>query len=167
MPTGRRAWTCRSISLARSSRLGRCDLQPCGDAMPVQSAQLSDQAPRTAVHRGHRSNLVEVSMDADLDERAGVNRPGFTLHSGVLRGRPDVNCSVHVHPDEGVAISALKHGLRPGRRVPCASTIASATTITKASPTASTSANVSSRAGAEPRVGHASSRCHHSRHHRA
>jgi ribulose-5-phosphate 4-epimerase/fuculose-1-phosphate aldolase len=59
------------------------------------------------------SNLVEVSMDADLDERAGVNRPGFTLHSGVLRGRPDVNCSVHVHPDEGVAISALKHGLRP------------------------------------------------------
>src|SRR5262245_36062859 len=31
------------------------------------------------------SNLVEVSMDDDLDERAGVNRPGFTLHSGVLR----------------------------------------------------------------------------------
>jgi len=59
------------------------------------------------------SNLVEVTMDDDLDERAGVNRPGFTLHSGVLRGRPDVNCSVHVHPDEGVAISALKHGLRP------------------------------------------------------
>jgi ribulose-5-phosphate 4-epimerase/fuculose-1-phosphate aldolase len=59
------------------------------------------------------SNLVEVSTDDDLDERAGVNRPGFTLHSGVMRARPDVNCSVHVHPDEGVAISALKHGLRP------------------------------------------------------
>jgi ribulose-5-phosphate 4-epimerase/fuculose-1-phosphate aldolase len=59
------------------------------------------------------SNLVEVSMDDDLDERSGVNRPGFTLHSGVLRARPDVHCSVHVHPDEGVAISGLKHGLRP------------------------------------------------------
>src|ERR1700760_2870654 len=59
------------------------------------------------------SNLVEVSMDDDLDERSGVNRPGFTLHSGVLRGRPDVNCSVHVHPDEGVAVSGLEHGLRP------------------------------------------------------
>ncbi|HEY8289489.1 MAG TPA: class II aldolase/adducin family protein [Acetobacteraceae bacterium] len=59
------------------------------------------------------SNLVEVSMDDDLDERSGVNRPGFTLHSGVLRGRPDVICSVHVHPEEGVAISGLKHGLRP------------------------------------------------------
>src|SRR5215470_7267166 len=59
------------------------------------------------------SNLVKVSMDADLDERSGVNRPGFTLHSGVLRGRSDVNCSVHVHPEEGIALSGLKHGLRP------------------------------------------------------
>jgi len=58
------------------------------------------------------ANVVEVSMDGDLDERAGVNRPGFTLHSGVLRGRPDVNCSVHVHPEEGIALSGLKHGLR-------------------------------------------------------
>ena len=33
------------------------------------------------------SNLVKVDMDEDLDERAGVNRPGFTLHGGVLRGR--------------------------------------------------------------------------------
>ena len=52
-------------------------------------------------------------MDDDLDERSGVNRPGFTLHSGVMRGRPDVQCSVHVHPEEGVAVSGLKHGLRP------------------------------------------------------
>ena len=29
------------------------------------------------------SNLVDVSMDEDLDERSGVNRPGFTLHSGI------------------------------------------------------------------------------------
>ena len=59
------------------------------------------------------SNLVEVSMDDDLDERSGVNRPGFTLHSGIMRARPDVMCSVHVHPEEGIALSGLKHGLRP------------------------------------------------------
>ncbi len=59
------------------------------------------------------SNLVEVSMEDDLDERSRVNRPGFTLHSGVLRGRPDVNCSVHVHPEEDIALSGLKDGLRP------------------------------------------------------
>ena len=58
------------------------------------------------------SNLVKVDMDADLDERAGVNRPGFTLHGGVLRGRADVNCAVHVHTRTGMAIAGLKGGLR-------------------------------------------------------
>jgi ribulose-5-phosphate 4-epimerase/fuculose-1-phosphate aldolase len=58
------------------------------------------------------SNLVKVGIDDDLDESAGVNRPGFTLHGGVLSARPDVNCAVHVHTDLGTAISALKSGLR-------------------------------------------------------
>jgi ribulose-5-phosphate 4-epimerase/fuculose-1-phosphate aldolase len=58
------------------------------------------------------SNLVKVSMDDDLDETAGVNRPGFTLHGGVLSARPDINCAVHVHTETGFAISGLKHGLR-------------------------------------------------------
>ena len=58
------------------------------------------------------SNLVKVSMDDDLDEAAGVNRPGFTLHGGVLGARPDVNCAVHVHTETGMAIAGLKHGLR-------------------------------------------------------
>jgi ribulose-5-phosphate 4-epimerase/fuculose-1-phosphate aldolase len=58
------------------------------------------------------SNLVKVSMDEDLDEKAGVNRPGFTLHGGVLSARPDVNCAVHVHTENGMALAGLKHGLR-------------------------------------------------------
>jgi ribulose-5-phosphate 4-epimerase/fuculose-1-phosphate aldolase len=95
--------------------------QGWGDVIFNHAAMRCPSNPRNFLIKRHEllytevtaSNLVEVSMDADLDERAGVNRPGFTLHSGVLRGRPDVNCSVHVHPDEGVAISALKHGLRP------------------------------------------------------
>jgi ribulose-5-phosphate 4-epimerase/fuculose-1-phosphate aldolase len=58
------------------------------------------------------SNLVKVSMDDDLDESAGVNRPGFTLHGGVLGARPDVNCAVHVHTELGTALSGLKSGLR-------------------------------------------------------
>src|SRR5215470_140452 len=40
------------------------------------------------------SNLVKVDVDADLDESAGVNRPGFTLHGGVFAGRSDVNCAI-------------------------------------------------------------------------
>ena len=92
-----------------------------GDVIFNHAAMRCPSNPRHFLIKRHEllytevtaSNLVEVSMDDDLDERSGVNRPGFTLHSGVLRGRPDVNCSVHVHPDEGVAISGLKHGLRP------------------------------------------------------
>jgi ribulose-5-phosphate 4-epimerase/fuculose-1-phosphate aldolase len=92
-----------------------------GDVIFNHAAMRCPSNPRHFLIKRHEllytevtaSNLVEVSMDDDLDERAGVNRPGFTLHSGVLRGRPEVNCSVHVHPEEGVAVSALKHGLRP------------------------------------------------------
>ncbi|MGH6768405.1 MAG: class II aldolase/adducin family protein [Xanthobacteraceae bacterium] len=58
------------------------------------------------------SNLVKVDMREDLDESSGVNRPGFTLHGGVLSARPDVNCSVHVHTEWGMALAGLKHGLR-------------------------------------------------------
>ncbi len=58
------------------------------------------------------SNLVKVSMDEDLDEKAGVNRPGFTLHGGVLSAREDVNCAIHIHTNAGIAISGLKRGLR-------------------------------------------------------
>ena len=91
-----------------------------GDVIFNHAAMRVPSEPRHFLIKRHEllytevtaSNLVEVSMDDDLDERAGVNRPGFTLHSGVLRGRPDVNCSVHVHPEEGIAVSGLQHGLR-------------------------------------------------------
>ena len=58
------------------------------------------------------SNLRKVDMNDDLDEKSGVNRPGFTLHGGVLAGRPDVNCAIHMHTEAGMTIAALKHGLR-------------------------------------------------------
>jgi len=58
------------------------------------------------------SNLVKVNMDEDLDEKSGVNRPGFTLHGGVLAARADVNCAVHIHTNIGMAIAGLKGGLR-------------------------------------------------------
>lgn len=58
------------------------------------------------------SNLAKVDIREDLDESAGVNRPGFTLHGGLMAGRPDVNCSVHIHTETGMALAGLKHGLR-------------------------------------------------------
>ena len=58
------------------------------------------------------SNLRKVDMNDDLDEKSGVNRPGFTLHGGVLKGRPDVTCAVHVHTETGMALAGLKDGLK-------------------------------------------------------
>jgi ribulose-5-phosphate 4-epimerase/fuculose-1-phosphate aldolase len=92
-----------------------------GDVIFNHAAMRLPSNPRRFLIKRHEllytevtaSNLVAVSMDDDLDERAGVNRPGFTLHSGILRARPDVQCSIHIHPLEAVALSGLKHGLRP------------------------------------------------------
>ena len=54
------------------------------------------------------SNLVKVDMRDDLDESAGVNRPGFTLHGGVLTGRPaDLRALVEAR---GVQVLELKPG---------------------------------------------------------
>jgi ribulose-5-phosphate 4-epimerase/fuculose-1-phosphate aldolase len=58
------------------------------------------------------SNLRKVDMNDDLDEKAGVNRPGFTLHGGLLKGRADINCAVHVHTETGMALAGLKGGLK-------------------------------------------------------
>jgi ribulose-5-phosphate 4-epimerase/fuculose-1-phosphate aldolase len=58
------------------------------------------------------SNLRKVDMRLDLDESAGVNRPGFTLHGGLLGGRADINCVIHVHTDLGMALAGVAGGLR-------------------------------------------------------
>ena len=59
------------------------------------------------------SNLIKVNMHGELDERAGVNRPGYVLHSAILRARPDVNAVVHIHEEASVAVSTMKDGLLP------------------------------------------------------
>lgn len=58
------------------------------------------------------SNLVKVGMNEKLDERHGVNKPGFMLHAGIMRARSDVQCSIHVHTGLGGALAALPSGLR-------------------------------------------------------
>lgn len=59
------------------------------------------------------SNLIKVDMHDELDERSHVNRPGFVLHSAVLRARAETNAVVHIHPPACVAVSASKDGLLP------------------------------------------------------
>lgn len=59
------------------------------------------------------SNLLKVNMNGELDESSGVNRPGYVLHSAILRARSDVNAVVHIHEEASVAVSTMKDGLLP------------------------------------------------------
>lgn len=61
------------------------------------------------------SSLMRVDMAGGVVSPAGgaLNIAGYTVHSGVLGGRPDVNCAMHLHTHDGVAVSAQKQGLLP------------------------------------------------------
>ena len=90
------------------------------------------------------SNLVKVTMDDDLDESPGVNRPGFTLHGGVLSGaagRQLRACTCTPRPAWRSPGSSTACAWCRSRR--CASTSASAITRTRASPRISASASAS------------------------
>lgn len=61
------------------------------------------------------SSLVKVDYDNNvlLDGGYPINQAGFTIHSAVLSGRPDVICAAHTHTRAGMAVSAMKDGLLP------------------------------------------------------
>ncbi|HKY94864.1 MAG TPA: class II aldolase/adducin family protein [Kiloniellales bacterium] len=63
------------------------------------------------------SSLLTLDLDgAPVGEDRNVNAAGFTIHSAVLRARPDVNCVVHVHTPAGMAMSARRSGLLPAHQ---------------------------------------------------
>lgn len=60
------------------------------------------------------SSLIKMDFDGNvLGESGKFNNAGFTIHSAVLRGRPDANFVMHTHTRAGAGVSMLKHGLRP------------------------------------------------------
>jgi len=61
------------------------------------------------------SSLVKVDLNGEKvgDSPFPVNPAGFNIHSAVHEVRPDVECVLHTHTSEGVAVSAKKEGLLP------------------------------------------------------
>jgi ribulose-5-phosphate 4-epimerase/fuculose-1-phosphate aldolase len=61
------------------------------------------------------SSLVKVDADGNkvMDSPYDVNPAGFTIHSAVHMAREDAHCVMHLHTDDGVAVSAQEHGLLP------------------------------------------------------
>jgi len=63
------------------------------------------------------SNLLKINLKGDiLGENPtpfGFNPAGFTLHSAIHEARKDLNCVIHVHTKDVVAVSAMKCRLLP------------------------------------------------------
>ena len=61
------------------------------------------------------SSLVKVDLEGNIvtDSPYFVNPAGFTIHSAVHMAREDAQCVLHLHTDDGVAVSAQADGVLP------------------------------------------------------
>ena len=61
------------------------------------------------------SSLVKIDIDGKVlqDTPFPINPAGFTIHSAVHAARHDIQCVMHTHTLNGVAVSAQKRGVLP------------------------------------------------------
>ncbi|MCK4100737.1 class II aldolase/adducin family protein [Acinetobacter radioresistens] len=63
------------------------------------------------------SQLVKIDHDgnivSDYDQGKPVNVAGFVIHSALHTAHTHINCVIHTHTADGIAVSAQKHGLLP------------------------------------------------------
>ena len=99
------------------------------------------------------SSLIKVSMDGEILQETPyqVNRAGYVIHSAVLAARSDVNCAIHLHSLDGVAVSATEAGLLPLNQTAMTVAAISLSTNSRASPTMRKSASVSAPISATSR----------------
>jgi ribulose-5-phosphate 4-epimerase/fuculose-1-phosphate aldolase len=61
------------------------------------------------------SSLVKVDLDGNvvMETPYGINAAGYVIHSAVHGAREDAKFVMHLHTDQGVAVSAQADGLLP------------------------------------------------------
>jgi ribulose-5-phosphate 4-epimerase/fuculose-1-phosphate aldolase len=61
------------------------------------------------------SALVKIDLEGNILQETPyfINPAGFTIHSAVHAARDDAHFVMHLHSDQGVAVSAQKEGLLP------------------------------------------------------
>ena len=61
------------------------------------------------------SSLLKVGLDGKKISGSpyDINPAGFLIHSAIHHARPEVHCVLHLHTQDGVAVSAQKDGLLP------------------------------------------------------
>ncbi|HUB97698.1 MAG TPA: class II aldolase/adducin family protein [Stellaceae bacterium] len=65
-------------------------------------------------HEITAANLIKLDLDGNvLSETELMPGPaGLNFHSAILRQKPDIACTMHLHTMEGVVVSALEEGLQ-------------------------------------------------------
>jgi ribulose-5-phosphate 4-epimerase/fuculose-1-phosphate aldolase len=65
-------------------------------------------------HEIRASDLVKLDLDGNpLSETALMPGPaGLNFHRAILAAKPDLQCTMHIHPLQGVVVSALEEGLQ-------------------------------------------------------
>jgi ribulose-5-phosphate 4-epimerase/fuculose-1-phosphate aldolase len=61
------------------------------------------------------SSMVKIDLDGNIIQETPymINPAGFTIHSAIHAAREDAQYVMHLHSDQGVAVSAQKEGLLP------------------------------------------------------
>ncbi|MEL7028254.1 MAG: class II aldolase/adducin family protein [Pseudomonadota bacterium] len=61
------------------------------------------------------SSLVKIDLEGDPVEptEAPINKAGFVIHSALHAAREDAQCVIHLHTDDGQAVSCQADGLLP------------------------------------------------------
>lgn len=61
------------------------------------------------------SSLVKVDAEGNkvMESDYDINPAGFTIHSAIHMAREDAHFVMHLHTDDGVAVSAMSEGLMP------------------------------------------------------
>ncbi|MBP7335292.1 class II aldolase/adducin family protein [Niveispirillum sp.] len=61
------------------------------------------------------SSMVKIDMDGNVLQETPhiVNAAGFNIHSAIHAAREDVQFVMHLHTDQGVAVSSQQEGLLP------------------------------------------------------
>jgi ribulose-5-phosphate 4-epimerase/fuculose-1-phosphate aldolase len=66
-------------------------------------------------HEITASDLVKLDLDGNKLLSDGELRPGpagLNFHSAILKAKPEIASTMHIHPMQGVVISALEEGLQ-------------------------------------------------------
>ena len=63
------------------------------------------------------SDLVKIDHDGKIvesyDQGKKVNVAGFVIHSAIHHAKPHLDCVIHTHTADGIAVSAQQEGLLP------------------------------------------------------